>query len=169
MPLISLEERVPENHFALFDIGFRPFFISAALYALVAMGLWGALYFFGWGASALQVPPVTWHAHEMIYGYGLTVIAGFLLTAVQNWTGLETLKNRGLQLLLLIWLTARISFWLHSIIPITIVALLDSLFILYLVVATIRPIIRVKQRRQLAIVVMVQIWSETPHNFIDFL
>ncbi len=151
MSSILIKEQDSEKQFALFDIGFRPMFLAAAIFAVVAMGLWLGLYYFAWGAGALQVAPMTWHAHEMIYGYGLAVIAGFLLTAVRNWTGLETLQSTGLQVLILLWVSARVGFWLADSIPLLVLAVLDNLFILYLLVATAVPIIRVKQRRQLAI------------------
>ena len=70
---------------ALFALGFRPFYLLAGFYAALGVPLW-AVQYAGWlpGASPL------WHAHEMIFGYAFAVIAGFLLTAVRNWTGLPT-------------------------------------------------------------------------------
>ncbi len=155
MALISLQEKQSVNRFALFDIGFRPFFFGAALFALITMGLWHLLFNHGWSAGALQASPVIWHAHEMIYGYSLAVIAGFLLTAVQNWTGIKTLKGGSLILLILIWLTGRIGFWLADSIPLMLLAAIDNLFILYLMVAIARPIISIRQWRQLPILIIL--------------
>jgi uncharacterized protein involved in response to NO len=71
---------------ALWSRGFRPFFLGAALWAVAAIAIW--LPFF---TGEVQIPTafssVDWHVHEMIYGYGSAVIAGFLLTAIPNWTG----------------------------------------------------------------------------------
>ncbi|RTZ77041.1 MAG: hypothetical protein DSZ01_07360, partial [Gammaproteobacteria bacterium] len=92
--------------FALFALGFRPFFLAAGVSALVLMGLWLAL----WQGL---VPPVgyftlvEWHAHEMLFGYTSAVIAGFLLTAVRNWTGMAVPTGKLLATLALLWLAGR--------------------------------------------------------------
>ncbi len=88
--------------------GFRPFFLLAGVQALIAMGLWlaslgGALQLDG-ALSGLR-----WHAHEMVHGFTVAVIAGFLLTAVGNWTGRETLVGMPLRTLAGLWLAARLA------------------------------------------------------------
>ena len=71
---------------ALLSRGFRPFFLGAGVWALVGMAIWPAVF-----SGAITIPTafsaVDWHAHEMIFGYGGAVVAGFLLTAIPNWTG----------------------------------------------------------------------------------
>src|SRR4051794_26257278 len=71
---------------AIWDRGFRPFFLGAPLWAIVAGSLWPFVY-----SGRLALPtvftPIDWHAHEMIFGYIAAVVAGFLTTAVPNWTG----------------------------------------------------------------------------------
>ena len=71
---------------ALFSYGFRPFFLGAAVWAALAIALWLPQYF-----GHLKLPtafgPLDWHIHEMIYGYVAATVAGFLLTAIPNWTG----------------------------------------------------------------------------------
>jgi len=57
------------------------------------MTVWLGVYLLGWNLGLAGLPATTWHAHEMIYGYSLAVIAGFLLTAVKNWTGIQTLQG----------------------------------------------------------------------------
>src|SRR6516162_3545226 len=71
---------------ALFSAGFRPFFLGAALWAAVAVPLW-LMMFGGTRDVATALAPMTWHVHEMVYGYGAATLAGFLLTAIPNWTG----------------------------------------------------------------------------------
>jgi uncharacterized protein involved in response to NO len=70
----------------LFSYGFRPFFLFAAIYAGLAIPLWLGIF-----GGELSLPtaftPRDWHVHEMLFGYVGAVIAGFLLTAVPNWTG----------------------------------------------------------------------------------
>ena len=70
----------------LFQLGFRPFFLGAGMIAVLFMILWTASYSFG-NHSFPRMSSIHWHAHEMLYGYAMAVIAGFLLTAVCNWTG----------------------------------------------------------------------------------
>ena len=94
-----------ERRFSLFALGFRPFFLAAGISALVLMGLWLAL----WQGVVHTVyfNLVEWHAHEMLFGYTAAVIAGFLLTAVRNWTGMAVPTGGLLVLLSLVWLAGR--------------------------------------------------------------
>ena len=71
---------------ALFSYGFRPFFLGGAIWAALSIMLWLPQYF-GELALPTAFSPLDWHIHEMIYGYVAAVIAGFLLTAIPNWTG----------------------------------------------------------------------------------
>ncbi|MGD2056881.1 MAG: NnrS family protein, partial [Gammaproteobacteria bacterium] len=102
---------------AFLHLGFRPFFAGAAVFAVASMLIWMAMYVFGWQGIHAGLPPGIWHAHEMIFGYSLGVIAGFLLTAVQNWTGVRTLHGIPLLLLFLLWISARILVLLGEAIP----------------------------------------------------
>ncbi len=90
-------------------MGFRPFFLAAALYAIVCVStfVW-ALLMGDWPAASVLAPSA-WHGHEMIYGFVLAAIAGFLLTAVPNWTATQPIAGRRLALLLLVWLAGRIA------------------------------------------------------------
>ncbi|WP_337842420.1 NnrS family protein [Rheinheimera sp.] len=93
---------------AVLALAFRPFFLLAGLWALLAIGLWlGQLS--GWWPGQLLLPATLWHSHEMLFGFGALVAAGFLLTAAQNWTGVPGLKGGKLALLCLIWLSARLT------------------------------------------------------------
>jgi uncharacterized protein involved in response to NO len=91
---------------ALFNLGFRPFYLLAALLAAAALPLWLAQYF---ALLALASPfaPMVWHAHEMVFGFAVAVIAGFLLTAARNWTGLPTPTHAPLALLAALWVAGR--------------------------------------------------------------
>lgn len=94
---------------SLLHLGFRPFFILAGLSAALLMLQWLWFYTAPLDPAPLAgMPPQVWHAHEMIYGYTLAVIAGFLLTSVRNWTGVQTLKGLPLLLLVLLWVVARL-------------------------------------------------------------
>jgi len=117
----------------LFSQGFRIFFLAACLYALVSMAIWQgfwALQVFA-DASALPpaVPPHLWHAHEMIFGYGGAVLAGFFLTAVPNWTGGKSAPERFIALVFTLWLAGRLGFWFSASLPPTLVAVADLTFL----------------------------------------
>lgn len=92
--------------FALWALGFRPFYLLASLLAATSVLLW-ALQFSGWLARPYLAGSL-WHAHEMVFGFALAVVVGFLLTAGRNWTGLPTTTPTTLKLLVALWLAARI-------------------------------------------------------------
>ena len=91
----------------LFRLAFRPFFLGGALFSLVALALWG-----GFWLTGMHWTPyggwLWWHAHEMLFGFVSAIIAGFLLTAVQNWTGQDSINGWPLSGLFLLWLLPRI-------------------------------------------------------------
>lgn len=97
---------VGEQGFALWALGFRPFYLLASVHAAISIFLWG-MQVAGWFPYAYLQGP-TWHAHEMLFGFVLPVIVGFLLTAGQSWTGRKTLNGYPLMLLVLLWLLARV-------------------------------------------------------------
>lgn len=136
---------------AVFNLGFRPFFAAGAAFAMLAMLIWMGIYLFGAQPPLAGLPAVSWHAHEMIYGYGMAIIAGFLLTAVRNWTGVPTVSGRPLALLFAVWALARLMPFLDVAGSRYILALLDLGFVVFLLIAVISPIVRVKQWRQLGI------------------
>lgn len=147
--LLTLEDPQPAHRFALFDLGFRPFFLLGSFYAVLSIGLWLALYFLGLPLASEGIPPTFWHAHEMVFGFGFAVAAGFLLTVVQNWTGRPTLKGRGLALLVGIWVLARLLFLCHA--PWSWVTLAEFLFAAGLTWAVVMPLLQARQWRNLLI------------------
>ena len=92
----------------VFRLGFRPFYLLAALLACLSVPVWlGA--FLGHMPMNIALPPLWWHAHEMLFGFAAGIIAGFLLTAVQAWTGLRTPRGPLLAALALLWVAARVA------------------------------------------------------------
>lgn len=148
------------SHPALFNLGFRPFFAGASLLAVLSVAAWllmmaniGGLISSNWWLSPAdftQLSPYQWHAHEMIYGYSMAVIAGFLLTAVKNWTGIQTLHGYPLGMLFGSWVLARLL-WLFGEQWLTVAAFFDLLFNLSMMIAVAMPIIKTRQWRQMAI------------------
>lgn len=92
--------------FALWNLGFRPFYLLAAAYGALSVLAW-ALQYAGLLPWMLVRGPL-WHGHEMLFGFTLAVIAGFLLTAVRNWTGIDTPTGLPLMVLAALWLAARL-------------------------------------------------------------
>ena len=98
----------PMTGFGLWRLGFRPFYVGAALFASAAVLLWLGLLSGNLSLSGSNINPVFWHAHEMVFGFALAVIAGFLLTASNNWTGILPAAGLPLALLFTLWALARL-------------------------------------------------------------
>lgn len=141
--------------YAFLHLAFRPFFIGATGFAFLSTLLWMGIYGLGWTLQPKHFAPITWHAHEMIYGYSIAVIAGFLLTAVKTWTDGQTLNGYPLLSLFLFWIVARLSPFFSTIASIEIVALIDNLFILFLIVAVATPILKVRQWRNISMIALL--------------
>lgn len=136
---------------ALWNLGFRPFFLGAAIFAIVSMTFWMGVYVLQLPLPITRISTFQWHAHEMIYGFAMAVIAGFLLTAVKNWTGVQTLYGFGLLGLFALWALPRILFLFGT--PLIFVAgFFDLLFALCLIGSTMYPIVKAKQWKQLGII-----------------
>lgn len=137
-----------------FSLGFRPFFLGAALWAVLVMALWLAQMF-----DVLTLPlrfdPVSWHAHAFLFGYLSAVIAGFLLTAVPNWTGRAALSGLPLFLLVLLWVLGRLAVLTALWWPAALVATLDLAFLTAMLFWLLREIIAGKNWRNLIVVAML--------------
>ncbi|MFB6399997.1 NnrS family protein [Pseudomonas putida] len=139
---------------AVWGLGFRPFFLGGSLFALVALLLWvGVLT----GALA-PAPPggmLAWHRHEMLYGFAAAIIAGFLLTAVQNWSGIPGLSGRALQGVFLLWLLGRASWFLP--LPGGLLVLIEGSFLPLVALSLARPIVQRRLRNNYPIVGLVML------------
>ena len=133
-------------------LGFRPFFLAAGIFSIVSMAIWLANYVFSVEFAFSGIPPHLWHAHEMIFGYAMAVVAGFLLTAIKNWTGVEVLRGKALGLLFILWLVARLMPLSGFIWPVTVLATIDVSFLFVLTVVCLRPVLKVKQYKQAGII-----------------
>ena len=164
MAIIKLSEpQAQQSPFALFDLGFRPFFLIASLMALVFQPLWLAIYSGNIGASNYY-GAVGWHAHEMLFGYSSAVIAGFLLTATRNWTGKASLSATPLLLFALLWCLGRLAPLIDT--PPALIAIIDLLFLPILAVSLLVPIVKTKQWRNIifpALVLLMTIANGLVH------
>ncbi|MHB0974025.1 MAG: NnrS family protein [Thiobacillus sp.] len=138
----DLKQRPPRIGWAPFALGFRPFFLSAGIYAVILMALW--LLVLGGIITPREMPPTLWHGHEMLFGFAIAVIAGFLLTAAQNWTGIRTLSGRPLAALFLVWLAGRLGFLVPGLPP-GVVAAIDLSFLPLLALTLALPILKARQ------------------------
>ncbi|MDH5515664.1 MAG: NnrS family protein, partial [Gammaproteobacteria bacterium] len=147
-----VQNQAPPAYPAILNLGFRPFFAAAALFSVFTVLAWAGMYLAGWDLQSMALPPSTWHAHEMIFGYGQAVIAGFLLTAVGNWTGKQMLHGYPLLALLLLWLAARLLFLAGEHVSTALLAGVDCAFTVFLIIALLRPILEAGQMKQLGII-----------------
>ncbi|MGN6460201.1 MAG: NnrS family protein [Pseudolabrys sp.] len=133
--------------------GFRPFFLLAALWAAAAILLWLPVYS---GSITLpaQISPLDWHIHEMLFGYAAGVIAGFLLTAIANWTGRPPVSGATLAGLVLLWAAGRVVMLLPLVPPLA-AAVIDSAFLVALVAVGAREIIASRNWRNLRVLAVI--------------
>jgi len=132
----------------LFGLGFRVFFALAGLSALILIVLWNAI-FKGAVTADNYFATNYWHAHEMLLGYSVAVIAGFLLTAVKNWTGKPTLTGDKLAGIALLWLYGRILPFYAGLLPDALIAVVDFAFLPILAYQISKPIMQAKHYRSL--------------------
>lgn len=126
----GIERRPLPREIAFFSYGFRPFFLGGALFAGVAIPAWISI-LVSTGNAALLSTARDWHVHEMLFGFLPAVIAGFLLTAVPNWTDRPAVKGRELMLLFGVWGIGRVAMALPTGLPL-LTALLDGAFLVCL-------------------------------------
>jgi len=141
---------------ALFSYGFRPFFLGGAAWAALGILLWLPQYH-----GELQLPtalaPLDWHIHEMLYGYLAAVIAGFLLTAIPNWTGRLPINGAGLAALASLWVAGRVAILFSAKIGATAAALVDVGFLVIFAAVALREIIAGRNWRNLRVLVVLAI------------
>lgn len=135
-----------KNH-PVWAIGFRPFFLLGSITGSLLILYW-SIHFFTGNLPGNYFDPISWHAHEMIYGFTVSIIAGFLLTASANWTGTKPLEGKKLKVLFGLWLLGRLTISLSILeVPINpfIYLISDILFIPGLVLALAPPLISAKK------------------------
>jgi len=142
----------------LLRLGFRPFFLSGAIFSIVAIILWLLMY-----KGTLSFSPLGggywWHIHEMIFGFGCAIIAGFLLTAVQNWTGVRGAQGNTLLVLFLLWLAGRVFVLLPDLLGATLTTIIDLSFLPAVAFVLGKPIVAIKQYRNLFFVPLLLVFT----------
>lgn len=142
---------------AILGFGFRPFFFLGALWAAIAMVIW-ILMLTGTAVMPTRFDPVAWHAHEFLFGYLGAVVAGFLLTAVPNWTGRLPIVGWRLGGLVALWLSGRVVILLSELMPVTIVAVVDLAFPSIFAALILREIIAGRNWKNLPVMGMLAVF-----------
>ena len=136
----------------LFALGFRPLFLVGALFAVIAVPLWIAAFL-----GHIDFTPaggwLAWHRHEMVFGFGVAIVAGFLLTAIQAWTGVPAVTGMPVLMLAALWLAGRLL-WLFDA-PFWLLMPVDLLFLPLVALAIGRSLWQVKQTRNYPVLVML--------------
>lgn len=154
-PAMSAIPRLkPYSGPALLSYGFRPFFLFGSIYAGIEVLAWLPM-FYGELSVATTLSPRDWHVHELLFGYVPAIVAGFLLTAIPNWTGRLPLQGRPLLVLVSAWLAGRFAVTLSAEIGWIAAAVIDCTFLLMMVAAVGREIVAGKNWRNLKIVALL--------------
>ncbi len=138
--------------------GFRPFFLLGALYSALSLLIWGGFYAGYITPPSFMLDPVSWHAHEMIYGFAVAIIAGFLLTAVANWTGGAPARQMHLAGLCALWLAGRVVMSFDLDLPGMAILIIEGSFIPALAISLSIPLLRSWSKRNfvfLALLIML--------------
>jgi uncharacterized protein involved in response to NO len=138
--------------------GFRPFFLGGAIWAVAAMLLWIGVVTGQW-EIATNYGSIAWHAHEFLFGYIGAVIAGFLLTAIPNWTGQLPIRGGPLLILFLLWMAGRISLLVIDQIGNLPAAIVDSLFLLTFALVIFREIVAGRNWRNLKAAALIFLFA----------
>lgn len=151
---LEKESKIP----AILRLGFRPFFLFGSAFALISIALWlavltGTFSFSPYGGG------YWWHVHEMIFGFVAAIIVGFLLTAVQNWTGQRGLSGLPLAILVSIWLAGRLTLAVSPNLASWLYLFIDCSFLLVAALFLAIPIIKIRQYRNLFFVPMLCLFS----------
>ena len=139
---------------AVLGYGFRPFFLLAGIHAAMAMSGW-SIFLQGSSSFMPAIPIMAWHAHEMLYGFILAAVAGFLLTAVPSWTGSRGYAGAPLLGLTLLWVTGRLLISIPLGLPALLVALVDLAFIPMLALTILPALIRSGSRRNFVFLILL--------------
>ncbi len=142
----------------LLRLGFRPFFLAGAIFSVIAILLWVLMY-----RGTLSLSPLGgaywWHIHEMIFGFGCAIVAGFLLTAVQTWTSSPGVKGNTLLFLFLLWFAGRVALLMPELTGNLFASFIDLSFLPAVAFILAKPILAVKQYRNLFFVPLLILFT----------
>lgn len=137
---------------------FRVFFWLTGLYGVVMILAWMGYLFGGMGFS-FTWSPLHWHSHEMLFGWVAPAIAGFILTAMCNWTGAPPLQDGRLFALASVWLAGRIAMWSAAFLSPWVIALVDGLFLIILAVYVSQVLLKYGNKRNLVLAAIILVMA----------
>lgn len=152
----ALERRRNYAGPAIFSYGFRPFFFGGAVWAAMTILMWIPLHAGAWQWSS-AIAPLDWHIHEMLYGYVPAIVAGFLLTAIPNWTGRLPVCGASLAALFALWIAGRIAMLSTAGIGLPAAAVIDAAFLFVMFGVAAREVIAGKNWRNLRVLAIVAV------------
>ncbi len=141
----------------VFGRGFRPFFFLGTIYSILTIGIWGASYIGLATLPSFFLDPVSWHVHEMIYGFSIAIVAGFLLTAVANWTGGAPARQAHLAVLCALWLAGRIVMSIDLGLPLLYLMFVELAFVPTLTISLAIPLLRSWNQRNFTFLTLLSI------------
>src|SRR5690242_5603424 len=150
----ALQRRRDYKGPAVFSYGFRPFFLAAGLWAVAGILLWIPQYM-GKMSLPTHLSPLDWHIHEMLYGYVAATVAGFLLTAIPNWTGRLPVNGWPLAGLAALWLAGRLALLISAQLGGLVAAIIDTAFLATLAAVAAREIVAGENWRNLRVLVIL--------------
>lgn len=157
-PTTPISRGIARSGPAILSYGFRPFFLLAGIWAVLAMLIWLASLTTGLAVGG-DYGSLGWHGHEMVFGYASAALAGFLLTAIPNWTGRLPVSGPPLALLVLVWLAGRLAMLLAGGLGVTIAAISDGAFLPLLALIAAREVIVGRNWKNLKIVIALGVLS----------
>ncbi|AXI61070.1 short-chain dehydrogenase [Pseudomonas kribbensis] len=137
----------------VFSLGFRPLFLAGAGFAALAILIWGLWLYGHWFDPQPAGGMLAWHRHEMPFGFAAAIVAGFLLTAVPNWTGIPGVRGGALIALVIVWLLGRVAWWMP--LPVALILALQWAFLPLLAVLLARDLIAAGKRDNYPIVLVL--------------
>lgn len=136
--------------------GFRPFFFLGSLFSILSLGIWGAFYAgLDIAPPTFFLDPISWHAHEMVYGFSMAIVAGFLLTAVANWTGGAPVRQMHLMFLSVLWIAGRIVMGIDLGLPTWGIAVIEASFVPALALSLAIPLFRSWNKRNFVFLMLL--------------
>lgn len=151
------------SHF--FSYAFRPFFLLNGIFSVAVVAIW-VLALYGRGPDTLPVNIVYWHGHEMLIGFAVASVAGFVLTAVATWTGRPPVHGNALMLLVGSWLAGRLTMLFSGELPAMLVAAVDMSFPLLLVIYIGNEVFSARNERNypvVAITILIALFNSIYH------
>lgn len=142
---------------AFLSVGFRPFFLLASAWAAIAIPVWLAAHVYGYALQS-SLHPIIWHVHEMVFGFGIAAVSGFLLTAVPGWTRRPPLRGAPLAALAALWLAGRVALLISAIIGAGAAAAIDLAFPAALIAVIARELVAGRNWRNMPILAALSLF-----------